>query len=222
MSRTTVIIPVKDLAMAKLRLSPVLAPDARRRLVLTMLEDVLGVVLHTIGGTGILVVTPDRTVAALAQHTGATLLYEQRARGLNAAVTHGIAHALTHGAERVLVLPADVPMATTAEIATLVAARSENRPVMCIVPASDGDGSNALLLSPPDAISPSFGPGSYIRHLSQAVAKRIDAQVMQLPGLAADIDQPQHLAQLVAWNAQRYGFLEPHLTSMRAGHGHQH
>ena len=65
-SQTAVIIPVKGLPQAKLRLSPALSPAERRRLVLTMLEDVLSVVSEVSAISDIIVVTPDAEVAALA------------------------------------------------------------------------------------------------------------------------------------------------------------
>jgi 2-phospho-L-lactate guanylyltransferase len=82
-----------------------------------------------------------------------------------------------------------------------------------LVPAADGDGTNAILLGPPDAMEPEFGPGSYVRHLSQAVAKRLDVQVLHLPGLAADIDAPADLCRLLGPGVQKapFQFLSEHV-----------
>ena len=43
-------------------------------------------------------------------------------------------------------------------------------PGVTIVPDRHGTGTNALLLDPPDAIAPSFGPGSFERHRQAAEA----------------------------------------------------
>jgi 2-phospho-L-lactate guanylyltransferase len=202
------IVPVKALARAKRRLSPTLPPPARQRLVLAMLEDVLAQLAASGAVDRILVVSPDARVAALAAAKGALVLSEDRPRGLNHAVKSGLAHARAQGAERALVLPADVPFATSGEIASVVDAAAGGRRV-ALVPAADGDGTNAMLLAPLDAIEPSFGPGSFARHLARAVARRFDTQVLPLPGLGRDIDEPDDLARLLSSQqlSGRYHFL---------------
>ena len=125
---TFAIIPVKALSAAKQRLAPVLPPQARRDLVLGMLQTVLGVVTEAIAARFILVVTPDPSVAHLAESKGARVLRERRMRGLNAAVRAGLAQACAEGASRALVLPADVPLITPGELASLLAcARARSR-----------------------------------------------------------------------------------------------
>jgi 2-phospho-L-lactate guanylyltransferase len=254
---TWAIVPVKSLAEVKQRLAPVLPLDARRRLVLTMLEDVLAALaqVETLGP--VLVVTPDATVAELAERRGALILREPRGRGHSAAALAGFAEARAHGAAQALTLPADVPLVTPAElVAVLAAARSpsprlrgeghggavppargEGRPQVpsepvaaphpsplpteewgegtaaapriTLVPSRDGDGTNGLLLSPPGAFAPSFGPGSFARHLVQAAERGIACRTVRLPGLGLDIDEPHDLYELMRRTRAnpRYAFL---------------
>jgi 2-phospho-L-lactate guanylyltransferase len=209
MSKVLAIVPVKPLTSAKGRLSARLSPAQRRRLVLTMLQDVLAALAPVPLITQTLVVTADAGVAAQATHHGAGLVAEPEARGLNEGVAHGIREAMRAGATRVLVLPADLPFATSDDITRLVAASADTqRPSLTMVPAADGDGTNALLISPPTAITPSFGPGSFLAHLAQALARRIDVRVLHLSSLALDIDRPPDLARLAS--LPRYEFLIPH------------
>jgi 2-phospho-L-lactate guanylyltransferase len=81
-----------------------------------------------------------------------------------------------------------------------------------VVPSHDRDGTNAVLAAPPDAFPPSFGPGSFARHLAQAKAGGLDCRVVELAGLARDVDEPRDLLALLA--AKRgdpaYAFLEAH------------
>jgi 2-phospho-L-lactate guanylyltransferase len=198
-SATWAIVPVKALPTAKQRLASVLPPPARRQLVLAMLQRVLDAV-QAAGGLGqIVVVTPDAAVAELAQANGAEVLRERRAHGLNRAVRAGLARAAAAGAERALVLPADVPLVTPGELKCLLAslAAAAHGPHASLVPAADGDGTNALLIAPPDALAPRFGPGSYRRHLAAARARGLSVGVLELPGLARDIDHPGDLARLI-------------------------
>lgn len=222
MSTTCAIVPIKSLANAKRRLAPALAPSARRQLVLTMLEDVLAAAGAVTEINPVLVVTPDAMVAELARRKGARVLMEHRASGLNAAVRRGLAEAQALGCERALVLPADVPLATPEELSQVLAAAGTAPGSAALVPATDQDGTNALLLTPPQALEPQFGPGSFIAHLSQAVARRLDVRVLQLPGLGADIDRPGDLGHLLERKRAdpRYAFLKPQISSPPAPERH--
>jgi 2-phospho-L-lactate guanylyltransferase len=65
-----------------------------------------------------------------------------------------------------------------------------------IVPDRHGTGTNALLLAPPDAISPAFGEGSRERHARLAGAAGLDPALESLESLALDLDTPEDLAAL--------------------------
>jgi 2-phospho-L-lactate guanylyltransferase len=207
------IIPVKRLSQAKRRLAPVLTAEARRRLVLAMLGEVLGTLAQVEDVDRVLVVTPDAGVADAALAAGASVLAEARAAGLNTAVKAGLAYAQANGATDVLVLPADVPLATADELRRIVMRAGDGSRRALLVPSHDGEGTNALLMSPPGVLQPSFGPGSFLRHLGQAVARKLDVQVLQTPGLAHDIDEPRDLDYLMAHRRGlgSYAFLEAHL-----------
>ena len=85
---------------------------------------------------------------------------------------------------------------------------------MTLAPSHDSNGTNGLALAPPDAIAPCYRPGSYLQHLSQAMARRVDVNVVHLPGLARDIDEPDDLAWLLAHPraGERYAFLAPNVA----------
>jgi 2-phospho-L-lactate guanylyltransferase len=74
-----------------------------------------------------------------------------------------------------------------------------------IVPDRHGTGTNALVLSPPDAIEPAFGPGSFARHVAAAEAAGVPHRVEEVPGLALDVDTPDDLAELAAALESRRG-----------------
>ena len=222
MKRTTwAIVPVKRLSQAKRRLAPVLPAEARRELVLAMLQNVLGALVQVREIDALLVVTPDARVAEIARAAGANILSEARSTGLNPAVKSGLAYARAHGATNALVLPGDVPLSTPHELRRIVtSAHGGAQPRALLAPSHDGEGTNALLLSPPDILQPSFGPGSFLRHLAQAVARKIELQIMQPAGLAHDIDEPRDLDRLMAYKrgSARYAFLEAHLHKAEGRH----
>jgi 2-phospho-L-lactate guanylyltransferase len=218
MSAAWAIVPVKALAEAKQRLAGVLPLDARRRLMRVMLGDVLAT-LHRVEGLGpVLVVTPDGEVAELAERYGARVLREERGRGHSAAAMAGFAHVLAQRAVRALTLPADAPCVTPGEVLTLLeAAGVAAGPRVVLTPSHDRDGTNAVLAAPPDAFPPSFGPGSFARHLAEAEARRLDCRVVELKGLGLDIDAPRDLVALMARKQDdpNYGFLRRQIGLLR-------
>lgn len=88
--------------------------------------------------------------------------------------------------------------------------------MVTLVPSRDGDGTNAILVSPPDAFAPSFGPGSFARHRAQAAAAGIACRTLELPGLALDIDEPHDLRDLMQRTRgnPRYAFLARYILAL--------
>ena len=91
-------------------------------------------------------------------------------RGHSHAARAGVDWALERDYERVLLVPGDCPALDPREVDELLAG-AMSAPDVVIVPDRHGTGTNALLLAPPDAIAPSFGPGSRERH-EQAAARQ--------------------------------------------------
>jgi 2-phospho-L-lactate/phosphoenolpyruvate guanylyltransferase len=200
------IVPVKTLAVAKSRLASVLPANIRGRLLVTMLEDVLDLLLGEPAIDRVLVVTADAEIHTLAARNGASVLREAQPTGLNPALRLGVAHAAARGAGRVLIMPADVPLAAASEIGEIAACTLEE-PAAVIIPSRDGKGTNALFLSPPGALDPRFGVGSFARHCKQAAARGIKLRVMRLSGLSIDIDEAADLPYLLRGDPRRYRFL---------------
>jgi 2-phospho-L-lactate guanylyltransferase len=74
-----------------------------------------------------------------------------------------------------------------------------------IVADRHGTGTNALLLTPPDAIEPAFGPGSFQRHAALAAAAGAAFHAAGAPSLHLDVDTPGDLAALRTALARRPG-----------------
>lgn len=187
------VVPVKELAGAKQRLAACLTPAARQALMLAMLEDVLAALAAAPGLAGLAVVTVDREAARLAERHGARLLEAGARDGHTGAVTAAARLLVAEGAHGMLTVPGDVPLVTPAEIAALIAAHGA-APAFTIAPSRDERGSNAVLLSPPDAVPLSFGDDSFRPHLAAAASRGIKPAVIRLSGLALDIDTPEDLA----------------------------
>jgi 2-phospho-L-lactate guanylyltransferase len=192
--RTLAILPIKSFSQAKQRLRDELSDADRRALVDAMFSDVLVALRRVASLEQIIVVSGDRTAQRIAGGYGATVV-EDDERGHNAAVMQGIDAALEDGIERVLLVPGDCPLLDPKELEELFAHPAGERSVL-VIPDRHGTGTNALLLTPPDVLAPSFGPDSCQRHMGHAYAAGVPAHVVDLPSLALDVDTPDDLEAL--------------------------
>jgi 2-phospho-L-lactate/phosphoenolpyruvate guanylyltransferase len=199
--RTLAILPVKSFGAAKQRLAPALGSLSRHALAQAMFSDVLASLQRVQGLDGVAVVTADPAAEAAAGGEGVLVLRDTAQAGQSAAASIGIAYALAEGFERALLVPGDTPLLDPGEVASLLAL---DRPVS-IVPDRHGTGTNALVLSPPDAIAPSFGPGSLKRHVAAAAATGVSSAVAEVPTLMLDVDTGADLSALTAALAERRG-----------------
>jgi 2-phospho-L-lactate/phosphoenolpyruvate guanylyltransferase len=198
--RTVAILPVKRFAAAKSRLASNPAADPLRAdLVRAMVGDVLVALREVRGLENTIVVTSEAPVAAAARYQGALTVQDTAETGQSDAVALGVERALAEGFERVLCVPGDCPALDPGELQELLdgdGAREGGGPRVAIVPDRHGTGTNGLLLAPPDAIAPSFGPGSCERHRALASAAGADCRIERPPSLLLDIDTSADLASL--------------------------
>jgi 2-phospho-L-lactate/phosphoenolpyruvate guanylyltransferase len=199
--RTLAILPVKSFGAAKQRLAPALASGARQALAQAMFADVLTSLRRVDGLDSVAVVTADPVADAAARGERVLVLRDTARAGQSAAAAIGITYALAEGFERVLLVPGDTPLLDRGEVEALLAVRRS----VSIVPDRHGTGTNALVLSPPDAIAPSFGPESLERHVAAAAAAGVSPAVEEVPSLMLDVDTRADLSALIAALAERRG-----------------
>ncbi len=181
------IVPVKQFARAKQRLTDDGFKVSRRALVEAMLTDVLMALRRAESIEMVIVVTRDRDAERLAVAWDAEVVEDLENDSHSDAALIGIAEARRRGAETVLLAAGDCPMLAPVDVDTLVSGRDGLSGVV-VVPDHHGTGTNALLLTPPDAIAPSFGPDSCHRHVALAEAAGVAAEVAPVPSMALDID----------------------------------
>lgn len=194
--RTAAILPVKSFERAKQRLGASVERQLRLALAEAMVGDVLAALAATAEIELTLVVTREPEAAAAAQASGAQVIEDSVEAGQSAAATLGIAAARAAGFERVLCVPGDCPALDPGELAALLAGHSRDGGEVVVLPDRHGTGTNGLLLAPPGAIEPSFGPDSCERHVGLARAAGIACRVEPLPCLRLDVDTGEDLAVL--------------------------
>lgn len=199
--RATAIIPVKRFGQAKQRLLEALDRPQRAALVRAMLADVLRATTTAEEIERVIVVTAEgraeRIALAHARRvtTPIEVLQEQADHGHPEAATLGIIRAKALGADCVALLPGDCPLLDATELDAALQRMRAGR--VDVVPDRHGTGTNALLMSPPDAIGPAFGPGSRERHTDRAERAGFEVAVEQVSSLALDVDSPDDLEALV-------------------------
>jgi 2-phospho-L-lactate/phosphoenolpyruvate guanylyltransferase len=202
--RTAAILPVKRFSLAKQRLGASVAGTLRLELARAMVADVLLALAETECNELTIVVTREESVAQAAAEVGALVLDDVAEAGQSAAAELGARHAMASGIQRVLCVPGDCPALDPLELDALLRAptggheRGASEPEVVIVPDRHGTGTNGLLLSPPDVITPSFGPESFERHRALALAAGVACRVERPASLLLDIDTGADLAALRA------------------------
>jgi 2-phospho-L-lactate guanylyltransferase len=190
----TAVLPVKRFDAAKQRLSAGIDGERRRRLVAAMVADVLEAIGEARTIDRVIVVSGDPIAQELAAEVGAEVVPDPADGGHIEAALAGIARAQAGGAERVVLLAGDCPLLEPRELDRLLTGVPER--YVAVVPDRHGAGTNALLLSPPDAIAPSFGEGSCARHVAAAREAGIPFGVEELASLGLDLDTPADVIAL--------------------------
>jgi 2-phospho-L-lactate guanylyltransferase len=203
------IVPVKAFLRAKQRLSSVLSAQERALLSEAMLLDVLEMLVSVPQLESIAVVTADPAAAQIAASFGARHVPDLLESGVNQAVVQGT-EAVGYGQRPVAIIAADVPFATSGEIAAALSCLEHNDVVLTRAEA-DG-GTNLLALRRADLIEPCFGEGSFAQHRDQARIRNLNCGVLDAQGLGHDIDRPRDLLPPTGTDGRRVRALLGHLN----------
>jgi 2-phospho-L-lactate/phosphoenolpyruvate guanylyltransferase len=192
--KATAVLPVKRFGAAKQRLAAGMGATHRAELAAAMLEDVLEAIGAAKAIERTIVVTGEPRALDLARQAGAEPLADPDEGGHSGAALAGIDRALELGASCVVLLPIDCPLLDPRELERLLTGTPGR--FVSIVPDRHGTGTNALALTPPDAIRPAFGEGSCARHVAAAREAGVPYAVEELPSLALDLDTPADVVAL--------------------------
>jgi 2-phospho-L-lactate guanylyltransferase len=198
--RTTAIVPIKRFRAAKQRLVEAVGPQGRAALAKAMLADVLSQVTSAELIERVIVVTGEGRAEKVALHraqrakTPIEVFRDPDDRGHSEAATLGIIRAKALDARAVALLPGDCPLLAAGELDAALGRLTPD--TVAVVPDRHGTGTNALLMCPPDAIAPGFGPDSRDRHVERARRRELEAVVEELPSLALDLDTAADLEAL--------------------------
>jgi 2-phospho-L-lactate/phosphoenolpyruvate guanylyltransferase len=191
-----ILVPVKHLETSKQRLSPLLSPAERFALAEAMLEDVLAALDASRHRGHVALVSGDARAHRLARQYEFGIIDDPEDPGETSAIEMATRAAIERGAEFTLVLPADIPLITAAEVDEIFFAAPSQGTVLA--PSASGRGTNAVLQRPPGLFPLRFGNDSFLPHLAAARATGNPVEVLRLAGIGVDVDEPADLADLMA------------------------
>lgn len=196
-----ILVPVKSLANAKQRLSPVLSPEERFALAQAMCEDVLQALARWQKRPAVAIVTSDPFARDLAARFQFEVISDDDNAGETSAIEMATAVSRDRGALSTLVVPADIPLIASAELQKI----ADSAPLggALLVPDAARRGTNAAWRSPGDLFPLRFGNDSFLPHLAAAKATGLPCVVLELPGIARDVDRPEDLRELAAASGER-------------------
>jgi 2-phospho-L-lactate guanylyltransferase len=183
-----VVTPIKAPDDCKTRLAAALPDAARRELVARMLRHVVEAANGAAGVDEVVLLGPSRHGLAASIRR-----LDDPGGGLNAALAAASRAAAAAGVDRLVIVAADLPQVSQADLAALVGAKA-----IAIAPDRSGAGTNALSLPLPAAAGFQFryGEGSFALHRAEAARLGLPVQVIRSPSLGLDIDEPEDLAAL--------------------------
>jgi 2-phospho-L-lactate/phosphoenolpyruvate guanylyltransferase len=196
-----ILVPVKNLSVAKQRLAEVLDQPARTKLAQAMLEDVLAALSQwrmsrKASGTEVSLVTGDPFAVKLAAEYRFEVISDADNPGETGAIEMATRRCVGLGIKWSLVIPADIPLIQAWELDEVLKQAPDEGSVL--VPAGDGRGTNAAFRRPPHLFPLRFGNDSFKPHHAVAQATGKLCVVLNLPGIAVDVDNPADLQTLIS------------------------
>ena len=189
------LIPVNRLDRAKGRLESLLSAEERAELARITTRTVVGAAT-AIGPVAIL--TADPEVRRLFHDSTRLIDEDPSLRGLNAQLEGALDR--LDGFGSVLILHADLPLASAAAIQSVVDAAEES--VVPIVRPPDG-GTNAMVINSRRRFSLAYGKGSCARHTEAAESQDLTVTRVPSPDLEVDLDTPEDVAALLSQDRGR-------------------
>ncbi len=194
-----ILVPVKESARAKSRLSPLLIPQERAMLAWAMFDD-LTRALSPLPYPKALV-TDSRRAAEYVERLGWQVLWELDQISESVSIDNASKLLATEGAETVLRLPADLPLLQTRDVEEMLKPLAAT-PSAVLAPSWDRMGTNALLRTPPCVFPSHFGPNSFSLHLREAADRGVPLRVVENPRLALDLDDFTDVARFLSRPAE--------------------
>lgn len=212
--KTFAIIPVSRFSHAKTRLSPILSPVEREKLLKAMLKDVIAVLKPSVDQ--VLVISSDKDVLDYIHKLDIDILKEQGVTDLNGALEQAMDYCSQY-CTKVFIVPSDIPLLKEGHVKSILKMGEEYDVV--IAPAKGG-GTNALMC-PVKGISMQFGDCSFFKHLEEAQKNGFSHTIYDSFYLALDVNTTEDLGEIMLHGKGTYTqkYLKDLKLEVRSNHG---
>jgi len=191
-----ILVPIKNTDSAKQRLAAVVDQPSRTELARAMLHDVLSAIHNWKNRPEVGIVTGDPFATDLAREFGFEVIPDLENPGETGAIDMATRVCVERGVDSTLVIPGDIPLIQGWELEEILTKAPAEGSVL--VPAGDGRGTNAAFRRPANLFPLRFGNDSFKPHHTSAQATGKPCIVLNLPGIAVDVDNPADLRQLLS------------------------
>lgn len=191
----SLIIPVKKFEAAKSRLGSLFSKSERKQIAQYMLEDVLQTITSMRERPVSVVVSNDISVKRISEKYNVNYVKETK-NELNGAVSEAIKWCLKRRANSVLIIPSDIPLVQPKDLEKIFSLKEDKSIV--IVCSKDGEGTNALLLTPPKVIATFYGQNSFQQHLAIASKLNVKRHICRMSNIEFDLDTETDLKQFMS------------------------
>ncbi len=187
--KTSVIIPVKSFQRSKTRLQ--LSKNKTIELCRLLLEEVIKTVSETKLIDKIIVVTDEDQVLDIIKKYDCQKISDKEEISVNNAVGLAERYLLENEFTHSIVLPLDVPFFYPEDLENLLHFSSEKS--VLLVPSRHFDGTNALLRTPINSMTPRYDEGSYSFQIESAKNDDAKISIGLIYRLMLDIDSMEDL-----------------------------
>jgi 2-phospho-L-lactate guanylyltransferase len=208
--RIVALVPFKALNQAKSRLAGALPLAGRRALARWMGARAVEALRESGVVERIGLVGADPVLAGRWRGDARVVTVRATSLGLNHDLETGRRWAQRQGADALLVALGDLPLLTGSSVREVVALAGAPSHAQTVVIAPDRrrDGTNLLLMAPPDLLAFAYGRHSLAHHLNAARRAGVEPAIYRAEETGFDVDTPSDLAQLVArglWPPDAHG-----------------
>ena len=194
--KTSVIIPVKTFHKSKTRLQ--LSEEKTNKLCRLLLEEVIRTIHESKLIDKTIVVTNEEQISDIIEKYGCEKIKDEHETSVNDAVKLAEDYLMENEFTHSIVLPLDVPFFESDDLKKLLDF-SENESVI-VVPSRHFDGTNALLRTPINSMTPRYDEGSYSFQIESAKTSNVKISVGLVYRLMLDIDNPEDLEFVLKHN----------------------
>ena len=194
--KTSVIIPVKTFQKSKTRLQ--LSEEKTNKLCRLLLEEVIRTIHESKLIDKTIVVTNEEQISDIIEKYGCEKIKDEHETSVNDAVKLAEEYLVENEFTHSIVIPLDVPFFESDDLKKLLDF-SENESVI-VVPSRHFDGTNALLRTPINSMTPRYDEGSYSFQIESAKTSNVKISVGLVYRLMLDIDNPEDLEFVLKHN----------------------